>query len=86
MDKNSFGKGAGIGAAIAAIIAIICQITHNGAMPWIVLIAFILKKLHSPKCRYVHYIEGIGASVCKCHEFEQMNKNFLKLPVNIFGY
>ena len=35
MDKNSFGKGAGIGAAIAAIIAIICQITHNGAMPWI---------------------------------------------------
>ena len=34
MDKNSFGKGAGIGAAIAAIIAIICQIMHNGAMPW----------------------------------------------------
>jgi len=31
MDKNSFGKGAGIGAAIAAIIAIICQITH---VPW----------------------------------------------------
>jgi len=29
MNKNSFGKGAGLGATIAAIIAIICQITHN---------------------------------------------------------
>jgi len=28
MDKNSFGEGAGLGATIAAIIAIICQITH----------------------------------------------------------
>jgi len=30
MDKNSLGKGAGIGGAIAVIIAIICQLTHNG--------------------------------------------------------
>ena len=47
MDKNSFGKGIGVAGAVAAIIAIICQITHNGAIPWnwiIVLIVFILKE------------------------------------------
>ena len=33
MDKNSFGKGIGVAGAVAAIIAIICQITHT---PWIV--------------------------------------------------
>ena len=44
MDKNSFGKGAGIGAAIAAIIAIICQITH---VPWlnVVIVAKIFRSL-----------------------------------------
>ena len=34
MDKNSFGKGIGVAGAVAAIIAIICQITHNGGIPW----------------------------------------------------
>jgi len=33
MEKNTFGKGIGIGGAVAIIIAVICQITHNGAMP-----------------------------------------------------
>jgi hypothetical protein len=33
MDKNAFGKGAGIGSAIAVIIAIICQVTHEGVLP-----------------------------------------------------
>jgi len=31
MDKNSFGKGIGVAGAVAAIIAILCQITH---VPW----------------------------------------------------
>ena len=35
MDKNSLGKGAGIGGAVAVIIAIICQLTHNGGIPWV---------------------------------------------------
>jgi len=30
MDKNSFGKGAGIGGAVAVIIAIICQLFDGG--------------------------------------------------------
>ena len=33
MDKNSFGKGIGVAGAVALIITIICQITHNGAIP-----------------------------------------------------
>ncbi len=33
MDKNSFGKGAGIGGAVAIIISIICSLTHNGGIP-----------------------------------------------------
>ena len=30
MEKNTFGKGIGIGGAVAVIIGIICQLTHNG--------------------------------------------------------
>ena len=30
MDKNSFGKGAGIGGAVAVIIAIICHLFDGG--------------------------------------------------------
>ena len=33
MGKGSFGKGIGIGSTIAVIIAVICQVTHNGALP-----------------------------------------------------
>ena len=33
VDKNSFGKGAGIGGAVAVIIAIICQLFDSGATP-----------------------------------------------------
>jgi len=33
MDKNSFGKGAGIGGSIAVIIAIICQLVDHGGIP-----------------------------------------------------
>tara|TARA_Y100000310_G_scaffold205846_1_gene206205 strand:- start:72 stop:173 length:102 start_codon:yes stop_codon:yes gene_type:complete len=33
MEKNSFGKGIGIGGAVAIIISVICQLTHNGVMP-----------------------------------------------------
>jgi len=47
MDKKTAGKYAGLTGAVALIITIICQITHNGAIPWswiIVLIAFILKE------------------------------------------
>ena len=33
MDKNAFGKGAGVGSAVAVIIAVICQITHDGVLP-----------------------------------------------------
>jgi len=29
MNKNDFGKGAGLGATIAAIIAVICQVMHT---------------------------------------------------------
>jgi len=33
MVKGTFGKGIGIGSAIAVIIAVVCQVTHNGALP-----------------------------------------------------
>jgi len=33
MKNSSFGKGIGIGSAVAVIIAVICQVTHNGALP-----------------------------------------------------
>ena len=34
MDKKIAGKYAGLTGAVALIITIICQITHNGGMPW----------------------------------------------------
>jgi len=34
MDRKDFGKGAGIGGAVAVIIAIICQLFDSGATPW----------------------------------------------------
>jgi len=33
MDKKTAGKYAGLTGAVALIITIICQITHNGAIP-----------------------------------------------------
>jgi len=33
LDKKDFGKGAGIGGAIAVIISIICSLTHDGVLP-----------------------------------------------------
>jgi len=33
VDKNSFGKGAGIGGAVAVIIAVICQLFDSGGIP-----------------------------------------------------
>jgi hypothetical protein len=33
MDRKDFGKGAGIGGAVAVIIAIICQLFDSGATP-----------------------------------------------------
>jgi len=33
MDRKDFGKGAGIGGAIAVIIAIICQLFDSGVTP-----------------------------------------------------
>jgi len=33
MEKNSFGKGIGIGGSVAVIIAIICQLFDSGATP-----------------------------------------------------
>jgi len=33
MDKKIVGKYAGLTGAVALVITIICQITHNGAMP-----------------------------------------------------
>ena len=33
MDKNSFGKGIGVGGAVAVIIAVICQLFDGGGMP-----------------------------------------------------
>ena len=39
MDKKIAGKYAGLAGAVALIITIICQITHNGAMPWKVELA-----------------------------------------------
>jgi len=33
MDKQLLGKYAGLTGAVALVITIICQITHNGAMP-----------------------------------------------------
>ena len=34
MDKKIAGKYAGLTGAVALIITIICQITHNGGLPW----------------------------------------------------
>jgi len=33
MDRKDFGKGAGIGGAVAVIISVICSLTHNGGVP-----------------------------------------------------
>ena len=33
MEKNTLGKGIGIGGVVAVIIGIICQLTHNGVSP-----------------------------------------------------
>jgi hypothetical protein len=33
MEKNSFGKGIGIGGAVAVIIAVICQLFNHGGIP-----------------------------------------------------
>jgi len=33
MDRKDFGKGAGIGGALAVIIAIICQLFDSGVTP-----------------------------------------------------
>jgi len=33
MDKKIAGKYAGVAGAVALIITIICQITHNGGIP-----------------------------------------------------
>ena len=42
--KGTFGKGLGIGSAIAVIITIICQLFDTGVIPWINL-ALILETL-----------------------------------------
>jgi len=33
MDRKDFGKGAGLGGAVAIIIAIICQLFDSGVTP-----------------------------------------------------
>jgi len=33
MDKNSFGKGAGVGSTVALIIFIMCALFDKGAIP-----------------------------------------------------
>jgi len=33
MDRKDFGKGAGLGGAVAVIIAIICQLFDSGVTP-----------------------------------------------------
>jgi len=32
MEKQSFGKGVGVGSSIAIIIAVICELFHNGGI------------------------------------------------------
>ena len=45
MDKKLVGKYAGLTGAVALILTIICQITHNGGLPWLfALIVIILRK------------------------------------------
>jgi hypothetical protein len=33
MEKNSFGKGIGIGGALAIVVGILCQVFDSGATP-----------------------------------------------------
>ena len=33
MNKNDFGKGAGIGGVIALIVTVLCQVMHEGVRP-----------------------------------------------------
>ena len=33
MEKNSFGKGAGLGGVIALIVIVLCQVMHDGVIP-----------------------------------------------------
>ena len=33
MEKNSFGKGIGIGGALAVLVGILCQVFDSGATP-----------------------------------------------------
>ena len=35
MQKNDIGKLGGISGAVAVIVVIICQLFHNGGVPWI---------------------------------------------------
>ena len=35
MEKNSFGKGAGLGGVIALIVIVLCQVMHEGVIPWV---------------------------------------------------
>ncbi len=32
MEKQSFGKGVGVGSSVAVIIAVICELFHNGGV------------------------------------------------------
>jgi len=34
-----------------------------------------IEEIHDQECRYVRYIEGVGASVCKCHDFKRKKAN-----------
>ena len=34
MDKKLVGKYAGLTGAVALVLTVICQITHDGGIPW----------------------------------------------------
>ena len=44
MDKKLVGKYAGLTGAVALILTIICQITHDSVLPWQYLIVIGGKK------------------------------------------
>ena len=37
MDKKIAGKYAGLVGIVTLIITVLCQVTHNGGIPWVVL-------------------------------------------------
>ena len=69
MDKKIAGKYAGLTGAVALIITIICQITHNGGIPWINIEKICITQLADIATRFYYQfmkkMDGVQIVVLK---------------------